>query len=91
MYLSEEVQNFTESLVEDVFEQQGVFERYDGDTVQDLFCLVLNQLPPRYLRHSVDVRINITPEEQQAINSEILEAIDQGLQVIRSNRRKAER
>lgn len=89
--LSGEVQNFTEILVEEEFEALGLIRNHGREYVQDLFCLVLNQLPPHYLRHTIDVRINMTEKDRADISTKISSAIQQAQSILQSNRRQERR
>ena len=52
----------------------------NNDYIADVACIALNQLPPRYVRHSIDTSFYLTPEEQHHIahivNSAVINAID---------------
>jgi len=50
------------------------------DFLADVACVTLNSLPPRYIRHHVDMAFYMTSDERSAmeksINQTILDAID---------------
>jgi len=52
----------------------------DPDFLADVACVTLNSLPPRYIRHHVDMAFYMTSEErtamEESINHAILDAID---------------
>jgi len=52
----------------------------DPDFIADVACVTLNSLPPRYIRHHVDMAFYMTSQEhdqmEKAINQAILDAID---------------
>jgi len=52
----------------------------DPDFLADVACVTLNSLPPRYIRHHVDMAFYMTSEErdimEKSINAAILDAID---------------
>ena len=91
MPLSDEIQNFTEVLVEEEIDELGIADTHDHDYVQDLFCLVLNKMPPHYVRHSVDVRINMSYEERKALSAKILKAVAEAREILDHDPREAGR
>lgn len=91
MFLSEDVHNFMEPIVEEEFSNRGIAQQYDNDYVQDLFCLTLNALPPRYLRHALDVRMNMTAGDRERLSQDIGQAIEHGHAILRQGRRTAAR
>ena len=48
---------------------------YDDAQLSDIACIALNQLPPRYYRHSIDLSFYTSREEQGKINQHIEDAI----------------
>ncbi len=52
----------------------------DPDFMADVACVTLNSLPPRYIRHHVDMAFYMTSDErsqmEKSINQAILDAID---------------
>jgi hypothetical protein len=88
MFLSEDIENFMEVLVDEEFNQLGLAEQYHNDYVQDLYCLTLNNLRPKYVRYSIDVRMNMTSQERLDASKAIREAISRGQEILRNDRRK---
>ncbi len=60
------------------------------DFQADVACVTLNSLPPRYIRHHVDMAFYMTSDErtemEKSINQAILDAID----FVRSHQQSAE-
>jgi len=52
----------------------------EPDFLADVACVTLNSLPPRYIRHHVDMAFYMTGDErnemEKSINQAILDAID---------------
>lgn len=88
MIAHEEVHNFMESLVTEEFASAQISQRYDHDYVQDLYCLTLNALPAHYVRHAIDVRINMDGPQRESIGKQIQEAIRTAHGVLASHRRE---
>ena len=55
MKISDDIHNYYEKLVLDHFRELKIEDTHDIDFVADLTCIVLNQLPTRYIRHEVDM------------------------------------
>ncbi len=55
MNISDDIHNYYEKLVMHHFSVAKFDEKYDEDFISDLTCVVLNQLPTRYIRHEVDM------------------------------------
>lgn len=91
MSMSGEVHNFMETLTLEEFAIRGISDRYDQDYVQDLFCLTLNNLKPHYVRFSLDVRMNMTPDDRTRLTESVSIAIAKAHRILLQNRRGEER
>lgn len=75
------IHNWYEHLV---FEKLTVLTETDlslnEDKLSDIACITLNHLPPRYVRHSVDMSFYTSPQEKgemgERIDAAIRNAID---------------
>ena len=47
----------------------------DGDLLADIACVALNRLPPRYIRHEVDLAFYLTEKERGENERAIAEAV----------------
>lgn len=56
------VMNYYEHLVFEYIEEH-LLKGYNEETLQDIACLALNHLPPRYIRHQVDLTFYMSPRE----------------------------
>ncbi|AHK79859.1 competence protein ComFB [Ectothiorhodospira haloalkaliphila] len=72
------IQNYYEHLVYDrirhVLLELG--DALDTTHMDDLACVALNRLPPRYVRFSVDLTTRLTDEDWELISSQVNEAVD---------------
>ncbi|SEP78337.1 Late competence development protein ComFB [Ectothiorhodospira magna] len=79
-----DIQNYYEHLVYDrirhLLERTG--EPLDSMHMDDLACVALNRLPPRYLRFSVDLSTRLTDEDWEQINQQVNEAVDYAVSTI---------
>ena len=55
MKISDDIHNYYEKLVMQYFVSANFDDKYDDEFISDLTCVVLNQLPTRYIRHEVDM------------------------------------
>lgn len=86
-----DLHNYYEPLIYNyVLETVSVTEKIDDEELlKDLACLALNHLPARYVRHDVDMAFFLTSRERLAIQSAVVEAVDEALQQIRKSSQKA--
>ena len=59
--------------------------------LQDVICLTLNQLRPQYVKSTMDMRINLSPEEYQSALRGIDTALEKAISIVKSGRREAMR
>ena len=55
MSLLDNIQNYYEALVMEALADMPEAEKHDEDVLTDIVCIALNHLPPRYIRHEVDM------------------------------------
>ncbi|AFU98068.1 peptidase, metallopeptidase [Simiduia agarivorans SA1 = DSM 21679] len=61
--------------------------REDADFLADVACVALNHLPPRYIRHDVDMSFFLSPQEQEEMQKKVRKAVKDALRYVaeRSN------
>lgn len=79
MKISDDIHNYYEKLVTLHFDTAKFDEKYDEDFIADLFCVVLNQLPTRYIRHEVDMAFYLPPSERFEMENKVKKAITKAL------------
>jgi len=71
------IENYYERLVVDrireVFSERD--EELDPGHFDDLACVALNYLPPRYVRYSIDLASHMSDEEQASMIQEVVDAV----------------
>lgn len=77
------VHNYYEQLV---FEQVLIIakkrlEVVNNDLIEDIACIALNKLPPRYIRHNVDMVFNLTDDECEQIMNKVINAVNEAIDV----------
>ncbi len=90
MSLLDNIQNYYETLVLEALAEIAKSEALEEDVMVDIVCIALNHLPPRYIRHEVDMVYYTSPIERQEIADKAREAVRLALEYIRSNQRAAE-
>ena len=83
------VRNYYESLVfKEVLEQ---LDDSSDDLKSDIACVALNHLPPRYIRHEVDMFFYLSPQEREETTEKVRKAVTEAIEFMNlaeSNRRK---
>ncbi|MDP4534942.1 late competence development ComFB family protein [Alkalimonas collagenimarina] len=75
MTLNDDIHNYYEKLVIDHISEQGLDKDKDPDYLADLSCIVLNQLPPRYIRYEVDMAFYLPQSERFEMQMKVEEAV----------------
>lgn len=82
----ENIHNYYESLV--IRRIQEVIGKTDDlDFLEDAACVALNQLPPRYVRHNVDMVYYLTAEEREAMEQQIEKAVTHAIEYVSAHRK----
>jgi len=85
----ETISNFYERLVIDhinrICRERDL--KLDAGAQQDIACLALNQLPPRYVRHSIDAIFFIPDDERIQIDNDVTNAVDNAIDKVTGNPR----
>jgi len=80
MKISDDIHNYYEKLVMQYFTSSKFDEKYDEDFIADLTCVVLNQLPSRYIRHEVDMAFYLPASERFEMETKVKEAISKSIE-----------
>jgi hypothetical protein len=70
-----EIHNFYETLLQQHLQALELSTSRDPDYIADLCCLVLNQLPAHYIRHTVDLCYFTSPEQRAEMESKVQDAV----------------
>lgn len=82
-----EVHNYYERIVAERIEELELDKTHGRDFLADLCCLVLNQLPPRYIRHEVDMAFFLPPSKRLDMEMQVHKAITEALDFLQSRAR----
>lgn len=87
-YHSDEVEfvhNYYEKLVlQEVLQQSIRVQAGDREFMADVACVALNRLPPRYIRHDVDMTFFMSPQDMQETEQKITDAVAMALIYVES-------
>ncbi len=83
MSLLDNIQNYYETLVlETLAKELKEGEEYDPDVLTDVLCIALNHLPPRYIRHEVDMFFYTSPMERKEVEEKAQKAVREALEYV---------
>lgn len=82
------IHNYYERLVlEEIFAQSPRVQEGDRDFLADVACVALNRMPPRYIRHDVDMTFFMSPQDIQEIGNKVTSAVTDALSYVESRER----
>jgi hypothetical protein len=58
------------------------YPNLSAETMADVACVALNRLPPRYIRHEVDLAFYLTESERENNEAAIAEAVNSAFQFV---------
>lgn len=65
------IHNYYEHLVLEEIVNVSERSHVDGEFLADVACVALNHLPPRYIRHDVDMTFFMSTQELQEIHTKV--------------------
>ncbi|MFC4655906.1 MULTISPECIES: late competence development ComFB family protein [Rheinheimera] len=75
MKLDDDIHNYYEKLLLDHLVELQIDEQYDAEFIADLCCIVLNQLPAKYIRYEVDMAFYLPQTERFEMVMKVREAV----------------
>lgn len=82
MKLDDDIHNYYEQLVLERISQLKLEQSRSADFLADLCCLVLNQVPPRYIRYEVDMAYYLPQRERQEMELKVADAVEKVLKFL---------
>jgi len=73
------IHNYYEHLVLEEIVNVSERSHVDGEFLADTACVALNHLPPRYIRHDVDMTFFMSNEELQEVHNKVETAVAQAI------------
>lgn len=78
------VHNYYERLVFEQLRRASDRAASDSNFMADVACVALNRLPPRYVRHDVDMSFFLSPVELDEILDKVARAVNEALDYVES-------
>jgi len=81
----ESLRNYYErQVVEQVMKQAKGFPMMTEENHPDVACVALNRLPPRYIRHEVDLAFYLTEKERTNNERQVAEAVKYAFEFVQA-------
>lgn len=88
MALQNLIKNYYEKLVAEAIMAKVPVQ--DLEELADIACVALNNLPPRYFRHEVDMVFYMSPQEHQVIEDRVEKAVSEAIDYVKLHHDKGE-
>lgn len=85
MKISDDIHNYYEKLVSQHFTDLKLEDKYSTEFIDDLVCVVLNQLPTRYIRHEVDMAFYLSASERFEMVNSVQLAVSKSLEFMKDH------
>jgi hypothetical protein len=87
-----EIRNYYEQMVQDYLWERMTNESKPPEHgfLEDVACLALNHLPPRYVRHSVDLGSHLSDTEYARMQGQVRDAVEEAIERVRRRPRHRE-
>ena len=79
MKLHDDIHNYHEKLMLDHLRELGLDTEKDSEYLADLCCIVLNQLPCKYIRYEVDMAFYLPQTERFDMVTRVKDAVAKGI------------
>ncbi|NIB44378.1 late competence development ComFB family protein [Pseudomaricurvus alkylphenolicus] len=76
------IHNYYENMVLEEIYQTSERARTDMDFLADTACVALNRLPPRYIRHDVDMTFFMSGQEMQEMADKVKQAVSDAISYV---------
>lgn len=78
------VHNYYEHMVIEQLLRSNERASQDTEFLADVACVALNRLPPRYVRHDVDMTFFLTPDELDEMIDLVVNAVNDAVSYVES-------
>jgi len=81
------IYNYFELLVNDEIKRMLNTQNtsYTTDDIQDIACLALNNLPPKYIRHIVDTAYYLASKERTEMNRLVVDQVKNAFEYLKQH------
>jgi competence protein ComFB len=80
------VHNYYEHIVLEEIDRQLSDRQESMDFIADVACVALNHLPPRYIRHNVDMAFYLSPKESREMDEKVAASVRKALAFVDQRR-----
>jgi len=87
----DDVHNYYEKIVYERVRLKIGKKSVNRDFMEDVACVALNHLPPRYIRFEVDMMFYISPVERAEIETKIDTAVDNAVKIVKENKSRGKK
>ena len=88
MSILDNIHNYYESSVVESLAELTEGKAHEADFLIDVVCVALNHLPPRYIRHEVDMIYYLSPIEAQEMRDKVKGAVKDALVYVEKARQR---
>lgn len=79
------VHNYYErQVLQEAMAQSERVQQGDRDFLADVACVALNRLPPRYIRHDVDMTFFMSPQDMMEIERKVSQAVKDAITYVQA-------
>ncbi len=83
------IHNYYEKMVTDTLLNSSGRAATDSDFMADVSCVALNHLPPKYIRHDVDMTFFMSPTELHETTEKVKQAVANAIDYVSSREKIA--
>ncbi len=76
--------NYYEQMVLEQILRSNDRAKQDSDFLADVACVALNRLPPRYVRHDVDMTFFLSPDDLEEMINRVVGAVNDAISYVES-------
>ncbi|ARN75280.1 late competence development ComFB family protein [Oceanicoccus sagamiensis] len=76
------IHNYYEGMVFEALQKKMPSRFGSNDYTADIACVALNNLPPRYIRHDVDMAFYLSPNERQEMVDKVDKAVTDAISFV---------
>jgi len=78
------IHNYYEQMVMEQLMRSSDRANEDPEFLADVACVALNRLPPRYVRHDVDMTFFLTPDDMDKMVNLVVKAVNDAIEYVQS-------
>jgi len=84
---ADSIHNYFEPLVLEILNESSSAQGFSDEELSDVACIALNSLPPKYIRHEVDLLYFSNDAEKQQMRDKARRAVQKAIRVVKLNTR----